>query len=201
MLLCLFGGGLLGEGAWIEAKAWLAEALIASAWQRTLAGHDTAPPWPWADTRPVAMLESPRLGVKRWVLSGDSGRNLAFGPGWAEHTVAPGEAGRSFISGHRDTHFRFLKDLRIGDRLTVQTESGRYVSYRVAEIGVIDRQQGWRIAVDGPQELLLITCYPFDAVTPGGDLRYVVRAELSGPVAGSGSGERPLVSPGNINPA
>ena len=179
LLLCLLGVGLAGEGAWIEAKAWLAEALIASAWQRTLSGHRAVPPWPWADTRPVATLESPRLGVKRWVLSGDSGRTLAFGPGWAEHTAAPGEAGRSFISGHRDTHFRFLKDLRIGDRLNVQTPEGRDLSYRVAETGVIDQREGRRLALDGPQELLLITCYPFDAIIPGGNLRYIVRAEIS----------------------
>ncbi|MEJ2610668.1 MAG: class GN sortase [Candidatus Thiodiazotropha sp.] len=178
LLLCLLGCGLLGKGGWIEAKAWLAEGLIASAWQQTLAGQGAVPPWPWADTQPVAKLESPRLGVERWVLSGDSGRTLAFGPGWSEYTTAPGEEGRSFISGHRDTHFHFLKDLQVGDRLIIQKPDGNRVDYQVAEIGVINQGEGWRLPIDGPQELLLITCYPFDALTPGATQRYIVRAEL-----------------------
>ncbi|MES9953157.1 MAG: class GN sortase [Candidatus Thiodiazotropha sp. 6PLUC2] len=177
LMLCLLGGGMLSHSFWIEAKAWLAEGLIEAAWQRTLAGEGHTAPWPWADTWPVARLESPRLGITRLVLSGDSGATMAFGPGWAEHSELPGEEGRSFISGHRDTHFRFLKDLFIGDELRVQRADGRIVVYRVTERRVVDQQQGWHMALEGPQELLLVTCYPFDALIPGGPMRYIVRAE------------------------
>ncbi|MES9834632.1 MAG: class GN sortase [Candidatus Thiodiazotropha sp. LLP2] len=177
LLLCLLGGGMLFKSFWIEAKAWLAEGLIETAWQHTLAGEGPTAPWPWADTWPVARLESPRLGITRLVLNGDSGAAMAFGPGWTEHTTLPGEEGRSFISGHRDTHFRFLKDLLIGDELKVQRADGKIVVFRVAESQIVDQQQGWHISLEGPQELLLVTCYPFDAVMPGGPMRYIVRAE------------------------
>ncbi|MEJ2619576.1 MAG: hypothetical protein P8163_04805 [Candidatus Thiodiazotropha sp.] len=79
----------------------LAEGLIQLAWQRTLNGERQVTPWPWADTWPVARLDSPRLGVSRLVLHGDSGSTLAFGPGWAEQSAPPGAAGRSFLSAHR----------------------------------------------------------------------------------------------------
>jgi len=49
-LLVALGARQLGRGAWIQAKAWLAQSLIAHAWARTLSGERQAKPWPWADT-------------------------------------------------------------------------------------------------------------------------------------------------------
>ncbi|MBT8063350.1 MAG: class GN sortase, partial [Gammaproteobacteria bacterium] len=71
---------LLLQALWIPAKAELAQWLMARAWQRSLEGSTDVRPWPWADTRPVAVLEAPRLGIRQFVLEGASGRNLAFGP-------------------------------------------------------------------------------------------------------------------------
>src|SRR5256884_6616698 len=59
-LLVALGAWQLGRGAWIQAKAWLAQSLIAHAWARTLSGERQAKPWPWADTWPVARLTVPR---------------------------------------------------------------------------------------------------------------------------------------------
>ena len=64
-LLVALGAWQLGRGAWIQAKAWLAQSLIAHAWARTLSGERQAKPWPWADTWPVARLTVPRLGIER----------------------------------------------------------------------------------------------------------------------------------------
>lgn len=178
LLLFLAAWRMLGEGVWIEAKAWLAQGLISTAWEATLSGEGATPPWPWADTWPVAVLEAPRLAVRRFVLAGVSGRTLAFGPGWAEQTARPGTAGRSLIAGHRDTHFRFLKALRQGDRLVVHSADQGKVAYRVIETVILDRQDGWLMSMDGAQELILVTCYPFDGLLTGGALRYVVRAEI-----------------------
>ena len=69
-LLIALGGWQFGHGAWIQAKAWLAQVLIAQAWQRVLAGEVHAKPWPWADTWPVARLSVPSLGIERYVLEG-----------------------------------------------------------------------------------------------------------------------------------
>ncbi|MCM8854320.1 MAG: class GN sortase [Candidatus Thiodiazotropha sp.] len=176
-MLFLIACWFLGEGVWIEAKAWLAEGLIAAAWNETHSGTDSVRPWPWADTWPVAVLQVPRLDVERFVLSGVSGRVLAFGPGWAEQTIRPGKIGPSLIAGHRDTHFRFLKELQQGDRVVVRTPGDGQVAYRVTEKAILDQQQSWLMSKEGAQALILVTCYPFDALLPGGNLRYVVRAE------------------------
>ena len=125
----------------------------------------------------------PRLGIERIVLAGVSGRTLAFGPGWAEQSAAPGTPGRSLLAGHRDTHFRFLSELKRGDRLTLQAPDGVSLRYRVVDLSVIDERDGGLMNPRGEDELLLVTCYPFDNPVPGGNLRYLVRAA---PLTGSG---------------
>ncbi len=166
----------LGGAGWIHAKAWLAQGLLEASWAASLAGAGPIRPWPWADTWPVARLQAPGLGVDRIVLAGTSGRTLAFGPGHMDGTAAPGAPGHSLLSGHRDTHFRFLKDLAPGDALRVQRPDGGWRDYRVIGAEVIDARQA-RLAPDPGRPLLsLVTCYPFDALTPGGPLRYVVTA-------------------------
>jgi sortase A len=165
-----------GRAAWIEAKAELAQALVRRAWQKTLAGARDARPWPWADTRPVARLMAPGLGVDTFVLAGASGRTLAFGPGHLDGTPEPGEPGNAVVSGHRDTHFAFLRRLVAGDELVVETRRGERQRYRVATTRVVDRGDLW-VAADAPDtRLTLVTCYPFFALQPGGPLRYVVVA-------------------------
>ncbi|HVY06241.1 MAG TPA: class GN sortase [Burkholderiales bacterium] len=165
-----------GEAVCIHAKAWLAQRLIASAWDRSLAAGSRVKPWPWADTYPVARLEAPRQGETLMVLAGASGRTLAFGPGHVDGTPLPGEPGNAVVSGHRDTHFAFLQDLRSGDALEVQGLDGRKASYVVSGIEVV-RNKDVRVLLDaGDDRLTLVTCYPFDSPVPGATLRYVVVA-------------------------
>jgi len=80
-VLLLLGVWQAGHGAWIHAKAQLAQYLLQRAWTRTLEGERDARPWPWADTWPVARLRVPAHGVDLIVLDGVSGRTLAFAPG------------------------------------------------------------------------------------------------------------------------
>jgi len=115
--------------------------------------------------------------LERIVLAGVSGRTLAFGPGWAEQSASPGEPGRTLLAGHRDTHFRFLADLVDGDRLLLQSARGETRRYRVVIEGVIEADAGWLMSPEGGDQLLLVTCYPFDSPIPGGSQRYLVRAE------------------------
>ncbi len=166
-----------GRAVWIEAKAHLAQALVRRAWRETLAGARDARPWPWADTRPVARLLVPGQGVETFVLAGASGRTLAFGPGHLDGTPRPGERGNAVISGHRDTHFRFLRRLAPGDEVVVEGRDGRSRRYVVVSTHVVDRRDLWVAADAGDTRLTLVTCYPFDAIRPGGPLRYVVVAQ------------------------
>jgi len=172
----ILGTGFLLHGAYIPAKAWVAQVLLDEAWDRRLAGAADSRPWPWADTMPLARLRQPRLGIDQIVLEGASGRVLAFGPGHVVGSARPGEAGNVVISGHRDTHFHWLAQVRSGDELLLQTNDGRNLHYRVAQtsihhesdIGLLDPLEG--------HQLRLLTCYPFDAVAAGTPQRYLVTA-------------------------
>jgi sortase A len=184
LLLLAIGGWQAGHGAFLYGKAWLAQVLLRDAWQRFQDGAaGPVRPWPWADTWPVARLEVPRLGIDEIVLAGGSGRTLAFAPGHVDGTALPGAAGNSIIGGHRDTHFRFLADLVPGDAVVVTTVDRRRITYRVVEHRVVrDGAAAIRLDVAGAW-LTLATCYPFDAIVPGGPLRYVVTAAADDPAA------------------
>lgn len=176
-LLVLVGIAQLGWGVYIQAKAWLAQRLLLYAWERAEQGESQPRPWSWADTWPVARLQVERLGIDQILLAGASGRTLAFGPGHLTGTARPGTPGHSLVSGHRDTHFAFLRELVPGDQLRVLLPDGRTRSYAVAGSGVYHRDQLWLLDQPELDRLTLVTCYPFDAVHPGGPLRYVVQAE------------------------
>jgi sortase A len=168
----------LGEGLWIPAKARLAQQLIAEAWDEAMATRRPVPPWPWADTTPMARLVVPALGVDQIILAHATGRTLAFGPGHLDGSPAPGEAGLSVVSGHRDTNFSFLADVVPGTGLRIQRADGIWVDYVVQEIQVVDgRTARLPLIGNGPRRLALTTCYPFDATMPGGPLRLVALAE------------------------
>ena len=177
-LVLVLGLWQIGEGLWIPAKAWLAQQLIAQAWDEAMVSRGPVPPWPWADTNPVARLVVPALGIDQIVLAHATGRILAFGPGHLDGSPAPGTAGLSVVSGHRDTNFRFLADVVPGTGLRIQRADGSWVDYVVREIQIVDgRTARLPLIGNGPPLLALTTCYPFDAVMPGGPLRLVVLAE------------------------
>jgi sortase A len=167
----------LGEGAYLEAKAWLSQVLLQQAWSETLSGQSQVKPWPWADTWPVARMQVKRLGIDRIVLADASGRSMAFGPGYVTGTAHLGEGGNSAISGHRDTHFRFLKNLQEDDQVELTLKDGTVRSYRITKAAVHHQDETWLLADSGDEQLTLITCYPFNALAPGGPLRYVVQAK------------------------
>ncbi len=172
----LFGLWQIAEGGYLEAKAWLAQYLLQQAWIETLNGEQQVRPWPWADTWPVARMQVKRLGVDRIVLADASGRSMAFGPGHVVGTSGLGNGGNSAISGHRDTHFRFLQDLAQGDQVNLTLRDGTHRNYKVEGSSIHHKDETWLLQDSGEEALTLITCYPFDAIVPGGPMRYVVQA-------------------------
>lgn len=175
--LLAVGVALLAAGFWLPAKAELAQHLLNRAWQRTTDGDAMAQqPWPWADTRPVARLTLPDSDEPLTVLAGASGRDLAFAPALLDGSAEPGSHGVTVIAGHRDTDFRRLATLALGDVLSLERPDGAIYTYEVADLDVIDSTRA-ELRLDADESIVvLITCYPFEAVTPGGSLRYVVTA-------------------------
>jgi sortase A len=167
-----------GQAVWIYAKAELAQILIESAWERTLAQPGSPhKPWRWADTWPVARLQWQGNGKAEdmYVLAGGTGNALAFGPGHLIETAPLGE-GASVVAGHRDTHFAFLRDVQPGNEVALQNANGEWLVYTVADTKVSDSSLGPLLLDPTRDSLTLVTCYPFDALLAGGPLRYEVTA-------------------------
>jgi len=84
-------------------------------------------------------------------------------------------------SAHRDTHFRFLRDVAIGDEIDVTRSDGKKFRYRANSTSVVRFDASALIRCRADMSWLLSTCWPFGALTPGPD-RYLLHATLIGPV-------------------
>lgn len=177
--IAIAGASAFGGGAWLHAKAQLAQWLLHAAWTESRETGAPVKPWPWADTHPVARLVAPGHDADVLVLAGASGRTLAFGPGHLDGSAMPGDAGNAVITAHRDTHFRFLRTVAPGDEIVVERADGGKRHFRIRGAYVTDYRD-LRLPRDTVvPTLTLVTCYPFDAINPGGPLRYVVVAEAA----------------------
>jgi sortase A len=158
-------------GQWQAQRQFTAAAAPASAKPSSL---------PKTGTAVVARLLIPRLDTDLYVVEGDGPEALRRGPGHLTGTAMPGARGNCVIAGHRDTHFRVLKDIHRGDEIMLATPAGRYL-YRVVATKVISPDNLGPLHPTRDAELNLITCYPFSYI---GDApkRFVVMARLAGPV-------------------
>jgi len=178
--LAIAGVLSFGHGAYLLAKAELAQFLLERAWARTLHGERDVKPWGWADTWPVARIEFPHQRVSYIVLAGASGRTMAFGPGHVNGTAMPEASGNCAISAHRDTQFAVLRDVEVGDPIVLETRDGQAIRYRVLGHRIVNKNDAGPLEPSRGRILTLITCFPFDAIRPGGPLRYVVVAQAVG---------------------
>ena len=183
--MLLAGLALTSRAAYLRAKAELAGVLIRRAWQETLDTGESRPPWPWADTHPVARLRIPRLHYDEIVLEGATPRTLAFGPARLLSAADFGEPGNLELAGHRDTWFKPLEAVAIGDGIDIEWYDSRRgglrsLSYRVTTIRVVAPEDVSLLAPTFDDTLTLVTCYPFGR-SPRSPLRYIIRASRLGP--------------------
>jgi sortase A len=122
----------------------------------------------------IAELSIPRVRLSAVVLHGSDEATLRRGPGHLENTALPGEAGNVVIAGHRDSFFRPLRHVRVGDDVFVETVRER-IHYRVASLRVVNPYDLSVLDAADADVLTLITCYPFQVVGSAPD-RFVVRA-------------------------
>src|SRR5262249_41500450 len=121
-----------------------------------------------------------RLNTELYVVEGDGTAELRRGPGHLVGTAMPGADGNCVIAGHRDTHFRVLKDIREGDDIVLQTDGGQFL-YRVRRTEIVAPEDTSALRPTTAAALNLITCYPFYYVGAA-PKRFVVEARLAGSV-------------------
>jgi len=129
------------------------------------------------DRVPAALLTIPRLEIKVPVFLGTDPITLNRGAGVVDGTARPGESGNVAISGHRDSFFRPLEHIAVGDVITLRTLD-REQRYAVTDIRIVDPLDVDVLEPTEASVLTLITCYPFHYVGYAPD-RFVVRARLT----------------------
>jgi sortase A len=124
----------------------------------------------------IGSLTIPALKQEFPILQGTDGPELQDGVGHFAQSVLPGEEDNCVLSGHRETVFRQLGNLKIGDQLIVQTSAGTF-TYEVKGTRIVPADDKTVIVPTDHAVLTLTTCYPFD--TPGYfPDRYIVSAAL-----------------------
>ncbi|MGA2483188.1 MAG: class D sortase [Candidatus Acidiferrales bacterium] len=122
----------------------------------------------------IGEIEVPRLGLKAIVVQGDSPVTLRRAVGHLSKSALPGEWGNVALAGHRDTFFRPLRDIRLGDEIKFKTPE-RSFEYRVESIEVVAPTDIRVLDSSTGHDLTLLTCFPFHYVGPA-PKRFVVRA-------------------------
>jgi len=124
----------------------------------------------------VARLEAPSVALAATVLEGSDEGTLSRAAGHIESTVFPGERGNVGIAGHRDTVFRPLRRLHVGDALRLTT-GDRIFQYRVSGTRIVSPEDVYVLNSTGTSEMTLVTCYPFEFIGHA-PRRFIVRADL-----------------------
>jgi sortase A len=111
----------------------------------------------------LGRIEVPRLGLEAPVREGADDDTLRIAVGHIQGTSKIGAAGNAGLAAHRNTFFKPLKGVKVGDVVTVTTTDGVF-SYRVQKLSVVLPTEVSVLAATPDETLTLVTCYPFDWV-------------------------------------
>jgi sortase A len=123
----------------------------------------------------IGSLDIPRLRLSAMIGEGDDDATLKVAIGHLPDTALPWQDGNSVLAGHRDTFFRPLQHIRVGDELRVSTVHGDF-RYQVRETRVVGPNDVWILDPTDRPTLTLITCYPFSYVGKA-PRRFIVKAD------------------------
>jgi sortase A len=128
------------------------------------------------DEPPLAIMSIETLDLKVPVYNGTDEINLNRGAGRIKGTGWIDTPGNLGIAGHRDGFFRALKDIELGDRISMLTHQGKS-EFVVSSITIVDPSDVSVLAPTDDSTITLVTCYPFYFVGHA-PKRYIVKGEL-----------------------
>ena len=124
----------------------------------------------------IGSLAFPTLDAVMPIIQGTAVLDLEKGIGHYLQSVLPGEIDNCVLAGHRDTVFRRLGELKIGDLVIIQTSAGTF-TYEVTGTQIVAADDLTVITPTDHAVLTMSTCYPF--YSPGYyPERYIVSADL-----------------------
>ncbi len=124
----------------------------------------------------IGELIIPKLEAKLPIFHGTHEDELDKGVGHFAGSVLPGEEDNTVLSGHRDTVFRKMGEVGIGDLLVVQTSAGEF-TYKVKKVRIVDKNDRTVIVPKPRATLTVSTCYPFNFIGASPE-RYILVADL-----------------------
>ncbi|MFD2044969.1 class D sortase [Ornithinibacillus salinisoli] len=123
----------------------------------------------------IGILHIPKLESDLPIIEGTDEDELAKGVGHYKGTAFPLENDQIVLSGHRDTVFRRMGELELGDILIVELTYGEF-SYEIVDTEIVDADDRTVIVPTAPDEVLTVTtCYPFNFVGDAPE-RYIITA-------------------------
>jgi sortase A len=126
----------------------------------------------------IGEIKIPRLELKVIVVQGESPRVLRRAVGHLPKTALPGEPGNVVLAGHRDSFFRPLRSIQLGDKITFKTADGEF-QYQVESTEVVLPSAVQVLKPYSENTLTLVTCFPFYYVGAA-PKRFIVRARQIG---------------------
>jgi sortase A len=118
----------------------------------------------------------PKIKAELAIIEGTDPDQLEKGVGHYKNSYMPNENGQIVLSGHRDTVFRKLGNLNIGDIINVKTTEGEFY-YRIIETKIVESNDTNIITLQNKkEELILTTCYPFSYIGNAPE-RYIIFSE------------------------
>jgi sortase A len=186
LLIILIGVIVLGIGIWqliygkLQTNDSLQKAkeLVSRQTVNTHEGkkNDNPPPQT-GDT--VGLLTIPKIKADLAIIEGTDPDDLEKGVGHYKGSFYPGDAGQIVLSGHRDTVFRRLGELKIGDSLKMHMPYGNF-TYEITHTKIVQSNDTSIITLQKQkEELILTTCYPFRYIG-NAPKRYIIYAKLTG---------------------
>jgi sortase A len=124
----------------------------------------------------IGELYIPKISSTLPIIHGTDEDELEKGVGHFAGSVLPGEEDNSVLSGHRDTVFRKLGEVGVGDLLVVTTSAGEF-TYKVRKVRIVDADDRTVIVPKPRATLTVTTCYPFHYIGNAPE-RYVLVADL-----------------------
>ena len=118
----------------------------------------------------------PKISSTLPIVEGTDEDELERGVGHYANSVLPGEKDNSVLSGHRDTVFRRLGEVGVGDLLIVKTKAGEF-TYKVRQVRIVDADDRTVIVPKPRATLTVTTCYPFDYIGDAPE-RYILVGTL-----------------------
>ena len=143
---------------------------------------------PVADGTPFARLQIDRLNMNLMVIEGVTDDDLRKAVGHIPYTALPGNPGNVGLAGHRDTFFRPLRNIQVGDVISLTTSQGTHV-YQVENTEIVKPEDSGMLRPTAQPTLTLVTCFPFYYVgsAPNRLIVQAVELQQKAPLDSSGA--------------